>query len=98
MAFFIGVAEDNSSLQSMIDAIQAAPAHERYQKMNAFKEHLKALNNQQRAQAIEALQHKMPTHAPTPKNLPHTAPHAPQQPRQSATQHTPNNALQKSKP
>ncbi len=58
------MAEDVTPLQTqvkeMIQAIQAAPEGERYQKMNEFKMLVKSMNQEQRQEAIGQLQAAMP--------------------------------------
>jgi uncharacterized protein YPO0396 len=62
----LGMAEDATtsadttvSIDAQIEAIQTAPAEERVELMNQFKQQLMQMNQEQRASAIAALQEKM---------------------------------------
>ena len=70
-ALTLGMAEDTAStettvsIDAQIEAIQAAPAQERVQLMNQFKQRLATMNEEQRTEAIAQLQEKMQTRTRT---------------------------------
>ncbi|WP_345985603.1 hypothetical protein WCX49_00360 [Sulfurimonas sp. HSL-1656] len=53
------LAAEAEEIDAMIDAVINAPKAERFEKMNAFKLKMRELNQQQRSEALEALQHRM---------------------------------------
>ena len=70
-ALTLGMAEDTVtteatvSVDAQIEAIQAAPAQERVQLMNQFKQRLATMNEAERTEAIAQLQEKMQTRTRT---------------------------------
>jgi len=48
-------AADEGEINALIDAIVHSPPETRYEKMNAFKQKMRELNAQQRAEALDAL-------------------------------------------
>jgi len=62
------LAASNMEINALIDAIVTADPQSRYEKVNAFKTKMRALNARQRRQALETLQQRMypaldPAHA-----------------------------------
>ena len=53
------LAAEAEEIDTMIDAVINAPKAERFEKMNAFKLKMRELNQQQRSEALEALQSRM---------------------------------------
>jgi len=66
-AFTLGMADDTAqtdtttTVDTQIEAIQAAPAQERVQLMNEFKQKLMQMNQEDRMAAIQEMQSKMQT-------------------------------------
>ncbi|WP_345970251.1 hypothetical protein WCX72_00385 [Sulfurimonas sp. HSL1-6] len=54
-------AAETEEIDTLIDAVINAPKAERFEKMNAFKLKMRELNQQQRSEALEALQSRMQT-------------------------------------
>ncbi|WP_457749677.1 hypothetical protein [Sulfurimonas sp.] len=69
-AFTMGMADEaastdtTSSVDAQIEAIQAAPAQERVELMNEFKQRLMQMNQEDRMLAIQEMQSKMQASAP----------------------------------
>ncbi|MHC3993324.1 hypothetical protein ACXWTF_00685 [Thiomicrolovo sp. ZZH C-3] len=59
------LAAEPEEIDTLIDAVINAPKSERFEKMNAFKLKMRELNQQQRRQALEALQSRMQTETGT---------------------------------
>ncbi len=66
-AFTLGMADDTAptdtttTVDTQIEAIQSAPAQERVQLMNEFKQKLMQMNQEDRMAAIQEMQSKMQT-------------------------------------
>ena len=52
-------AAPQSEIDALINDVVHAPEAQRYEKMNAFKRKMRELNEQQRREALEALQERM---------------------------------------
>jgi hypothetical protein len=53
------LAAQPDEIDALIDEIVHAPQEQRFEKMNAFKQKMRELNRQQRAEALEALRARM---------------------------------------
>jgi hypothetical protein len=51
--------QQDNDINTLIDEIVNAPQQERYEKMNAFKQKMREMNQEQRTEALKALQKRM---------------------------------------